>query len=168
MCNSCGDKFTANELGPLVAPGAAHPDQDPAAQNSAKGEERAMPDRPILPADAATDGAETDSLNPISADTEPVLEPASHATDTLTGSPTPLTAEGSANPVAPTPTTMDIEPVASGDAPGSLKSAHAQAAVPFTSSTNQQDLNLHSTAPATPMNPDHSADRPSTGGPETT
>ena len=166
MCNSCGDKFTANELGPLVAPGAAHPDQDPAAQNSAKGEERALPDRPILPADAATDGAETNSLNPTSADTEPILEPASHATDTFTGSSTPLTAESSANPVAPEPTTMDIEPVASGDAPGSLKSA--QAAVPITSSINQQNLNLHSTAPATPMNPDHSADRPSTGGPETT
>jgi hypothetical protein len=28
VCNSCGDKFTANELGPLVAPGAAHPDKD--------------------------------------------------------------------------------------------------------------------------------------------
>lgn len=166
MCNSCGDKYTANELGLLVAPGAAHPEQNPAAQDSANGQERAMPDRPLLPADAATDRAETNPLNPTSADTEPVLEPAAHATDTLTGSSTPLTAEGSANPVAPTPSTMDIGPVASGDAPGSLKSA--QAAVPITSGTNQQDLNIHFTAPATSMNPDQSADRPSTGGPETT
>lgn len=32
MCNGCGDKFTANELGPLVAPGAAHPNKDIAAR----------------------------------------------------------------------------------------------------------------------------------------
>jgi hypothetical protein len=36
VCNSCGDKFTANELGPLVAPGAAHPDKENGDQSQAK------------------------------------------------------------------------------------------------------------------------------------
>jgi len=35
VCNGCGDKFSANELGPLVAPGAAHPNKDTASRDQA-------------------------------------------------------------------------------------------------------------------------------------
>jgi len=35
VCNGCGDKSSANELGPLVAPGAAHPNKDTASQDQA-------------------------------------------------------------------------------------------------------------------------------------
>lgn len=54
MCNGCGDKFTANELGPLVAPGAAHPNKDIGAsgQDETKAGVSAEADEPT-PATAA-------------------------------------------------------------------------------------------------------------------
>lgn len=164
MCNSCGDKFTANELGPLVAPGAAHPNKDTTGQDPANGEETAVTDKPVLSAGAPIVEGETNSLIPTSTNNDPGAGPALSRTDTSTGAGTPLPPQSSATPSASTPALVDTAPVTSDNAPGSLE--NPQAAVPI-SSTDHQDSVPPPIAEATSMDLDQSADRPSTGEPDT-
>lgn len=48
MCNSCGDLFSAGELGPLKAPGAAHKKEGTQEEGQAEPAETANEDRPVV------------------------------------------------------------------------------------------------------------------------
>ena len=48
MCNSCGDLFSAGELGPLKAPGAAHKKEETQEEGQAKPAETVNEDHPVV------------------------------------------------------------------------------------------------------------------------
>lgn len=54
MCNSCGDLFSAGELGPLKAPGAAHKKEDTQVEGQAKPAETVNEDHPVAGLDGGT------------------------------------------------------------------------------------------------------------------
>jgi hypothetical protein len=126
-------------------------------------------DKPVLSAGAPIVGGETNSLIPTSANNDPGAGPALSSTDTSTGAGTPLPSQSSAIPSAipsaSTPALVDTAPVASDNAPRSL--ANPPEAIPISSNTDQQKLQLPPVLEATSMDLDQSADRPSTGEPET-
>ena len=48
VCNSCGDLFSAGELGPLKAPGAAHKKEETQEEGQAKPAETVNEDHPVV------------------------------------------------------------------------------------------------------------------------
>jgi len=48
VCNSCGDLFSAGELGPLKAPGAAHKKEDTQVEGQAKPAETVNEEHPVV------------------------------------------------------------------------------------------------------------------------
>jgi hypothetical protein len=122
-------------------------------------------DKPVLSAGAPIVEGETNSLIPTSANNDPGAGPALSSIDTSTGAGTPLPPQSSATPSASTPALVDSAPVASDNAPRSL--ANPPEAIPIPSNTDQQQLQLPPVLEATSMDLDQSADRPSTGEPET-
>jgi hypothetical protein len=110
VCNSCGDKFTAGELGPLIAPGA------PAEQNTS-GDQPEVKEEGKGP-DAIGGETSPAAISKPSLTTEPSaidpIEPASARESQIVPDIPPSTpAEGAANPAQEPPhvltATADIE-----------------------------------------------------------